>query len=399
MALLALAQIVDTAVLMPNTPDHQYLAALVNLGLLAAFVGHRPASSAALVLRVAPTARWVLLVAYGAAVVAKYNSDFLAVSRSCAAVVAHNASFGAIPTESLPAHGFVLGTIVGETLVFTLLLIRRTRAWGVVVGIGFHYLVSLSPAISVGDFTTNLWALFLLFLSSTTRASLEDRIRREWRQTSVSWLFSKIPRTITMAVLLFAVGWTALAHTRSVVAVWLIVTLLGPWLIYVLVTTLRHADHPRSATLSRPPVAHALSLVLVALLVVSPYVGLGTSSRFTMFSSLRTEGPGTNHLFMPSFNVFHDQNDYLMVERVSGPSGALDGALKNQAAMPTVEVRRVLADRSVGGVFTTTDGDRVEVSPHEDHELRAQAPWWQRKTQHYRTFRVPGVTVDEFCSN
>ena len=52
--------------------------------------------------------------------------------------------------------------------------------------------------------------------------------------------------------------------------------------------------------------------------------------------------------------------------------------------MPTIEVRRILADRSRGGVFVNSAGERIEVLRHADHELREQAAWWRSKTQHYR---------------
>ena len=151
LTLLALVQVVDTAVLMPNTPDHQLLAALVNLADLVGLVRPRPRSSAALVDAVAPTARWVLLIAYSAAVIAKYNYDFLDAAHSCAAVVGTHHQLRCNLDGQPSGRGVRDGDHRRETPVVTLLIVRRTRAWGVVFGVAFRLLVSLSPAISVGD--------------------------------------------------------------------------------------------------------------------------------------------------------------------------------------------------------------------------------------------------------
>jgi hypothetical protein len=399
LALLALAQIVDTAVLMPDTPDHQYLASLVNLALVVAYVIHRPSHAQQLVTLVAPTARWVLLTAYSAAVLSKYNLDFLDASRSCAAYIGHAATFGTVALGGLTAQLFVIGTIAGETMVLTLLVIPRTRRWGVLFGVAFHFCLSLSPAVSVADFSATLWALFLLFLPREDRAALASRIGDEWQRGSIgSHLAKWSPRVSTLVLIVF-VCLVAQSNPAGAIAVWLLTTLLAPWLLYHLFCVLKEAPSRKPGRLGRPPMTQVASVVAVVALAASPYLGFGTSSRFTMFSSLRTEGPGTNHLFMPSVHVIDSQNEYLLVERVYGSSAALEQAHSKRAAIPTVEVRRALSDRSVGGVFVAPDGARVVVRPNSEHELRTPAPWWERKTQHYRSFRLTGVTVSEFCSN
>jgi hypothetical protein len=332
-------------------------------------------------------------------VIAKYNSDFLDVARSCANFIGHTASFGTTSMDGLAARGFVIGTIAGETLVAVLLMTPRTRAWGVAFGIFFHAMLSASPAVSVGDFTTTLWAIFLLFLSTPDRAALGARMEDEWRRTSIARPLAKIPIPLAGAVGLAVVGLTAMSDLAGAVTVWIFTVLFAPWLLYHLVVTLRTRARPQVARIGRPPIWQLCSVILAVVLAASPYIGLGTSSRFTMFSSLRTEGPGTNHLFLPSFHVVQSQNDYLLVQRVYGSSAALEQARESRAAIPMIEVRRILADNSAGGMFVSPSGERIEVRVGVDHELRDQAPWWQRKTQHYRTYRLEGVTADEFCSN
>jgi len=61
----------------------------------------------------------------------------------------------------------------------------------------------------------------------------------------------------------------------------------------------------------RIPVAHALVVVFLIVWALNPYLGFRTTGSFTMFSGLVTEGPGTNHFFMPSVHLVEYQNELL----------------------------------------------------------------------------------------
>lgn len=396
---LAAAQLLDTVWLAPFVPDHQVLAAFVNIAILGGYFAlRRPNSSDELLARVAPGARILLLIAYGAAALAKYNSDFLEPLRSCAAFVADNATYGLTDAESPLAQVHIWGTLVIESLVPVLLLIRRTRRWGVIFAAAFHFVVSLSPAISVADFTYLLWPLFGLFLPSRDMQEIGRRVVEAWRGNASVSRYDRVPRWVFAGLFSVVLLIAASSGPTVFLFVWLFTTFFGLWLLLTAIRVLRELPAQVEPIGPLHPGQILLALAMF-ILVLGPYLGFGTSSRFTMFSGVRTEGPGTNHLFIPSVHLIDSQNEALVVVWSNGESEALALAAEAKAAIPVAELRRVLANEQVGARLQTEEGERITVVAGVDHPLREPAPWWEAKTQHYRPFKVDGVTDPGFCSN
>jgi hypothetical protein len=372
----------------------------VNLGILIAYVAlARPSSVDVMVRAVAPTARVCVLLAYAAAATSKYNTDFLSTKTSCADFMAHHASFGLLQRSSPLAGVPIAFTITSETLIPILLLVPSTRRWGVVFAATFHYIISLSPAIGVGDFTATLWALYLLFLPTRDVETLGRRAVATWRRSPTVRATDPVPRWM------FAATFAAVVAAGSVgtgtivfVLVWLLTTIVGGWFIVTLVLVLR-ADAHDVRPLGRPSGFQLVPIVVMLALVSSPYLGFGTSSRFTMFSGLRTEGAGSNHLFMPSTHLIDSQNSSLVVVEANDASTALSAAARNHAAIPVAQIQVILQNPEVEATFETSDGKRIRVQSDVSNALRASPSWWEAKTQHYRPFKVEGVTDKGFCSN
>lgn len=401
LVLLACAQLFETVWMAPYVPDHQILAAFINVTILAAYVrSGRAPSTSTLVERISPAARVILLVAYSAAAVSKYNWDFLTPLQSCASFMAQASSFGVIERDSALAVGYVVMTIVAETSIPILLLLRVTRRWGVLYACTFHFLVSLSPITAVMDFTATLWALLLLFLPREDLEEIGGRITTELRRSRVVSLVRGFPAPVLVAAALLAVlGGSLVASGFFVFLVlWALVTTLGASLLLCTLRVLRsnRRQPPSIGPLSPGQVLVVLSLVV---LVAGPYLGSGTSSRFTMFSGVRTEGPGTNHVFLPSLHLVDSQEESLVVLESHGDSDTLDSAAEHNAALPVVEINRILQDDQISAKFQTLDGRQIEVRRGQDHPLRESPNWWEAKTQHYRPFTVKGITDPGFCSN
>ncbi len=404
LALLAAMQLLDTGWILPYAPDHQLLAAVVNLVVLGSFAldaarrtggGERVDG---LIDRVAPAARVLLLVGYAAAAIAKYNVDYVDPLTSCGAFLAETASYGLIDRD----HGLSLvplwGTLVIESMVPILLLVPRTRRWGVLLGGAFHYLVSLSPAVGVADFTFLLFALYFLFLPKDQGAAIGRRVVARWRSLELVSGYDRVPRWVFGVVLVVLLGATGIP---AVMVLWLFTTGAGLWWLIEAFGVVRTSP-AEVEPIGRPSTGQLLVILLLLLIVFRPYAGFGTSSAFTMFSGVRTEGPGTTHYFMPSFHLIESQNDFLVVDELltdHDPEPGDNEIAAARAAVPVVEIRRALSDPSTSGVFETVDGERIVVVAGEDHPLREPPPWWEAKTQHYRPFKVAGITDPDFCSN
>jgi hypothetical protein len=341
---------------------------------------------------IAPAARLLLLVGYSAAAIAKYNVDYVELVTSCGAFLAETASYGLIDRDNGLSLIPLWGTLVIESLVPIFLIIPRTRRWGVLFGGAFHYLVSFSPAVSVGDFTFLLFALFFLFLPKDQGAEIGRRVVAWWRSLDSVPRYDRVPRWVFGVPFVLLVGGAGLG---GVVVLWVVTTVVGLWWLILTWQVLR-ASPAEVEPIGRPSVPQLLVVALLLLIAIRPYAGLGTSSAFTMFSGVRTEGPGTTHYFMPSFHLIDSQNDYLIViELTDVESPAADA----RAAIPVTELRRAMEDPAHGGIFETLAGERITVVAGKDHPLREPAPWWETKTQHYRPFKVEGITDPDFCSN
>ena len=147
---------------------------LVNLAILFTMAASRSLEPAD-VIRSLPAIRALLLVAYGAAALSKWNTTFLDPTSSCANMVAKVASLGLV--GPLGDSGLVsIAAALTETTVFVLLATPWARTWGVMLGLTFHFTLSASPAMMVGDFTSTVFALFLLFLRPDVTARVLDRL-------------------------------------------------------------------------------------------------------------------------------------------------------------------------------------------------------------------------------
>lgn len=348
----------------------------------------------------APGARTILLIAYAGAATAKYNHDFLDSSTSCAVALANVGSFGLVDRSSPIATMVVFGAIASETLIPILLLLPQTRRWAVVYAAMFHFLLCISPAVAVTDFTLTLWALYTLFLPIADAEELGKRVLTRWRSFPIVTAYDGVPRIVLAVVLLAAVvGASRPADGVAVnIVLWLFTTGFGLYVLSLLARVAAGtASRPRKFGRPRwPLMCLALAMLVV---VVSPYLGYGTSSRFTMFSGLRTEGSGTNHLFLPSYHLIDSQKEILFVVEANAASAKLQAAADVHAAIALPEVNRILQNDEVAATFETSDGVTITVVPNDDSPLRREMKWWEAKTQHYRLIKVAGTTDPDVCLN
>ena len=158
----------------PVLGNHWLLVGMVDLViLLAAAVaalrrrGNEPAEFAN---RVFPAARLCLLGFYVFASFAKLNSAFFDRSTSCAVFYFDEAT-DSVGLSSLQLDGaawlqwsVIVGTAAVELSIPVLLVVRRTRHIGVVVGLLFHGVLAIDRTHQFFDFSSVLAALFVLFL-------------------------------------------------------------------------------------------------------------------------------------------------------------------------------------------------------------------------------------------
>lgn len=386
---MAVAQLIDMVVEMPYSPDHWMLIAGVNLAILATMALRRswdlPTLRAAF-----PAARLILLVAYSAAALSKYNSSFIDPVKSCATAIAGTASFGM--TRSIDAGPlWAVITLVCETSIPILLLIPATRRHGVRVGLAFHFMLSASPAFAVVDFTATLFALFLLFLSDAEQGAFLDRIAAVAARSAIARDLRRWPLP-AMAVALLGAGFSGYLSTRLAAGLMLVPAEL--YLLAVLLVALWTWPRrfPRRA-FGHVVVVQLLVALLVGCWAASPYLGLRTTGVFTMFSGIRTEGGAPNHLFIPSMRITTWQDDLVVIDSSNDP--AFDSAGGREIGTPLMALRRRATAFPGLEVKGHLDGKAVEYGPGAGQTHLAPLPWWQSKLL---LFRPVAVGDKPFCS-
>lgn len=390
---LLVAQIVEHTVEMPFSPDHWALVALVNVAILLSMLVGRSTSLETLA-KAFPTARTLLLIAYGAAALSKWNTSFLDPVTSCANMIAGIITYG-LAGPVAESHLVNYGTIAAESLIFLLLLIPRTRTWGVLLGLAFHFSLSASPIIVVGDYTSTVYALFFLFLRPEVTGRVLDRTS-SWagRSAIVRDARRRPPVTAVLAFVVLGFG----GHVLGTVPVATLYVLEQFYFVPLLLATFLAAREQwadgsgRRLRLGRIQLLHVPVLLLALVWVLNPYLGLRTTGTNTMFSNLRTESPDPNHLFMPSWRLTDWQDD--MVTLVSSTDPELQAGADNELAVPLVALRRIAMDRPGFEVTGVLDGKTVTFGPEEGQTELEPLPDWQ-----YRLFLLrPVPTTDApFC--
>jgi len=401
LAVLAVAQLTAFAVQMPIVANHWLMAAFVNAGILVAFSrGRLSGSSRDLVTLTAPYARGVFLISYTAAGVAKLNQGFLDSEASC--IVAILDASGLDPSAlGRGAPLMIAISVIIELSVPLLLLSDRTRKAGVAVAVVFHLALALPPAVNVMDYSMLLFALLWLFMpvdaGSRVRHVLRSspllrRIRN--RPSGTSWPKSAVGASaltvlaVARSELVGELGWTAITTTLyvggGVLAVAIGLSVLASY---------RQEPMPVSRLHLVPPMRSvgAMLLVLLAFNVSSPYLGGKTTSSFTMFSNLRTEGGTSNHMFLPRLNFPTKQDDLVEIHDTSNSFLGEVAAAGHLVAYH--EVRRALSvDPSASIAFTRKGEFFTFVDASDEPDLVALGVF-QRKLFHYRTVNVEGPPV------
>ena len=350
---------------LPNAPNHEMLGSFCALTVATALALARlregPAFSAPRALwNAAPVLRSAVILMYFWATFHKLNDDFLFNERASCGSVFYDSFLDRFPFLP-PADGVLnlvlaWGTVGIEAAIGILLLFRRTRGWGFALGWGVHLFLTLSPESGSYNFTSLLFALFLLF----GPASLASDLGKIWRESRLyRWALSVLDsdrwRALPTVLLSTASVILSLAlvthHSISRLGddlfeffldrhLWIRAEAFKPWIVWSLAlsyfvwrayrTSLggRFVRAP-GAWASSPKVLWIFPLVLL-FWGATPYLGLKTESSLAMFSNLRTE-TAPNHFLVPKgLQVFGYQDDVVQIVSVVGrraDGGRLPGKL------------------------------------------------------------------------
>ena len=178
MALLA-SMALELVADLPNVFNHTLVIGVVSVTLLVWWLvtaSGRPTTRgtpAGVYSSIAPFLRAAFVIVLFSAAIAKLNTGFFDASVTCAVWI-----LDAIPRVSIPS-GFaglmIVGGVIVEFLIPTLLLFRRTRFLGILVGMGFGVVTALAGHAPFAGFG---WSFYLLFITPGTLGRVVVMARR-----------------------------------------------------------------------------------------------------------------------------------------------------------------------------------------------------------------------------
>lgn len=412
LGLLAVGGLVTMWTEAPLLGNHWLLAGFVDLAIVLALVTGllrgRVADPGDLANRLFPAARLCLLGFYGFAAFAKLNSAFFDRTVSCATYYFTEStdSLGLTPLQlggtAWLQRAVILGTVAVELSIPVLLVVRRTRSAGVVLGLVFHTVLALDRAHQFFDFSSTLAALFVLFLPPLAGSWVVERVGS--MRARLALRHERLPARVHLALV-------ALPVALGVLLVIDVITLelavdVGWWswqlyalgLIVLTGALLRQLRSPSPHQL-RPH--HAL-FALVPLLVVfnglTPYLELKTGYGWNMYSNLRTVDGESNHLLVRrSLPLTDEQEDVVTILDTS--SSALGRYAANGYGLTWRQLRSYLAKHPRVSITYQHGAETVSLRHASDRpELVEPVPAWREKVQLFRAvdLREPERCVPAF---
>lgn len=364
----------------PFIGNHWVLAAAISVAILVSLAQPDPWAW------FAPTARWMLLGFYAWAAFNKLNAGFFDPTTSCGLAYT-NQLLGSWGLPLVPAGGgaavaSAAGTALVELSVPVLLMIPRTRRWGVMLGMAFHGLISFDLDQHFFDFTSLLLALFGLFLADETAERLDGRVRLS------GWVKGLVAGTLGVLVVVASVAPVTLVTIR-LLETGMFVTWI-PFLTWVLAAVfievvIRGGEASRELRLPSPGRVPAAVLVgLVVLNGLTPYLELKTGYGWNMYANLVTAGGESNHFVIRRTFPLTDGNaDPVMI--LATDDLGLAAYIDSGWALPERNLRHYLADRPEA---TVTYEQAGVVRTGTGAELGERLPLWSEKLQLFRSIET-----------
>jgi len=316
-------------------------------------------------------ARLLLAVMYFYGIFHKINTGFLDPEASCATALYRPLVhvFG-LEDNIIGQYGAIASTFIIEAITLVCLFWRRFFAFGLIIGLAFHYIIPISAYSWYMDFSCLVFALYTL--SIPVEASLAFYAKARDLLHRIAYL----PATgaaIAAILGLLAVGWFTASYVQSIDpqgfnttgrmlwhSAWIIVWSVVGGLAMVWLTGASLSILPyRAAPIPKHPKwIYAIPLVLFVS-CLSPYLGLKTESSIAMFSNLHTEGGETNHLLFsrPPY-IAPYQSEVLIITGSSLPS--IQRLADAGKGMVPLEVERLLMGRPKHWVSYTLNGQSYD---------------------------------------
>ncbi|MGB0507355.1 MAG: DCC1-like thiol-disulfide oxidoreductase family protein [Pikeienuella sp.] len=379
-ALLALfaMSLISGWVQAPLTSNHTFLRNIVALGFAIIFLVHllRGKTFEQMFRDFSFLGGLALMVMYVFGVFHKINTGFLDPEISCGPAL-----WAKMPPPLSWLGGPVIdqmaiwGTYMVETALLIGLITNRFRHISIVVGIGFHLLLSATNFSMFIPFTMLAISLHALFLSPKLAENITTSPLARWSLT----VGGHPPRSILFAIVVVGACFATLIGMFQAATLAALI-MVGPLLIAIALNG--GVEQPSKLTRSGRMISGFVAAAFF-FSCLTPYAGIRTAQSMNMFANIRLEGDVSNHLV---FGAPAALNDIVDIHQASGDH-LLSSAAKRQLLMHWKQVLHQLDQSPDAIVSYSRNGQRFDNITATDltNEIASLPHPWVRK---YIQFQV-----------
>lgn len=402
--LLIFMQLFQVLVSMPAVPNHWLFMAFVNLTIVQAMIYQAVKTKTfnvnkeLLLKTFAPVVRVELLILYFYVVFHKLNSDFFTPEISCATdFLAAQDSTGLLKQNNqvLALNAYL--SVGLEAIIPLLMLFRKTRQLGLLIGLVFHCVLAFNPINGFYDISAMIFATYILF---TTQEFTNEVYR--WYDKFLAWkarIRVGLSRFTVPKLAIITIGVT-MVFGGLIVLMWYLntkdffreffwtafnIVFIGPFVFAMFKK--KGSAVKETNYFSMPAWSFLLFPVIVFLNGLTPYLGLKTENAYAMFSNLRTEGGKTNHYLVPvSTQIFDYQKD--LVEVVSSSDQLLTNMKNENQLMVYFAFKNYVNTKKPARVEYLRNGEKkifVLNDPTTHGDMLQRDARLLRKIMNYRT--------------
>lgn len=320
---------------MPYVSNHWIFSGFVSITLLVSILIHITREKTFSISRgdlwdtFAPIIRIELIILYFFVVLHKLNYDFFDPAISCGTdLIRATMGIGFLNLPDAIIHLNAHATVIIEVIIPLLLIFRRTRNMGILIGLLFHNVIAYNNLNGYYDFSSVIFALYFLFTPVAFAAKLRQTL--SGFVTSKKYFYQNIRKFDHKKILIY----TALAFINigliivldNIIKDYVLIfwTIFSITYISVFILTLLYERSFQFHSEKQFQINYPFLLVIPLLLILngfSPYIGFKTENSFAMFSNLRTENGNSNHFFIPAdIQIFDYQKDLVEITSTSDPA-------------------------------------------------------------------------------
>jgi hypothetical protein len=400
---MCVGQLIAIFLRFPFVADHLVMELFLNFAILISFLSVAipkrtlRVSVEELFAIFSPIGRWLLIIMYFYGTFHKFNPGFMSIHSSCA--VPFIEGFPVVRDMLGPGvleYAAIYGTLILESIAMFLLLSSRTKYFGMLMGMSFHFIIGISGYGTLAHFSAFALALHTLFVPS----GFGERIYNERLVPGIL----KSETNFRVATVLFITLQVAFAiHLATSRQGYLVNSLFALFAVTVMFLVfkygqVRQGDAPYR--LKSPLLALNVLPVWFFIYCLSPYIGMGTGGVMAMFSGLHTEGGVSNHyIIRKPLRLFPYQDDVVHFESATNPSLA-KLAEEGQGVVMFDFQRHITYREQLALPLTVRVNDKRYPLEHPDqliefmNEYFTEQSWFERK---YMSFRVVDDPAPKQC--